>query len=177
MYITFTSQPLEAGDERSCHMSCSNRAYASASPGAHASPSGRMRWKPIELLAMILGFIFFFPAGLAILGWKIYQSKTAYAGDFGQFAHEKWGGFEKRSGLGEMARQFSAEWPASSGNSAFDDWRKAELKRLEEERRKIFEAEKAFDDYLEGLRQARDREEFERFMASRANQGPIAPQN
>lgn len=135
-----------------------------------------MRWKPIELMAMILGFIFFFPAGLAILGWKIYQSKTAYAGDFGQFAQEQWGGFEKRSGLADMARQFSGEWP-SSGNSAFDDWRKAELKRLEEERRKIFEAEKAFDDYLEGLRRAKDREEFEIFMASRASQGPVAPQS
>ena len=158
-------------------MSCSNRAYASAYPRPHGAPFGRMRWKPIEVVAMILGFVFFFPLGLAILGWKIFQAKTAYAGDFGQFAHEKWGGFEKRSGLGEMTRHFAAEWPASSGNSAFDEWRKAELARLEEERRKIFEAEKAFDDYLEGLRQARDREEFERFMASRANQGPIAPQS
>jgi hypothetical protein len=144
-----------------------------------------MRWKPIEILAMILGFIFFFPAGLAILGWKIYQAKTAYAGDFGQFAQEKWGGFEKRSGLGgglgaglgDWARHFSAEGPAASGNSAFDEWRKAELTRLEEERRKIFEAEKAFNDYLEGLRRAKDREEFESFMASRASQGPAEPQS
>jgi hypothetical protein len=133
-----------------------------------------MRWKPIELVAMILGFILFWPVGLAILGWKIYQAKTAYAGDFGQFAQEKWGGFEKRCGTFSGAR-FGGGWPASSGNSAFDDWRKAELERLEEERRKIFEAEKAFNDYLDGLRRAKDREEFERFMASRANQGPAAP--
>ena len=45
---------------------------------------------------------------------------------------------------------------------------RSRLERLEEERRKIYEAEKAFYDYLEGLRQAKDREEFERFMASRA---------
>jgi hypothetical protein len=130
-----------------------------------------MRWRPIEVVATIFGFIYFPPLGLAILAWKLYQAKTAYAGDFSQFAQEKWGGFEKRSGLGKMARNF-AEWPASSGNSAFDEWRKAELTRLEEERRKIFEAEKAFNDYLDGLRQAKDREEFERFMASRASQGP-----
>ena len=137
-----------------------------------SSRCGRMRWKPIEVVAMILGFIFFFPVGLAILAWKIFQAKTEYAGDFGQFAQEKWGGFEKRSGLGGMARQFAGEWPGSTGNSAFDDWRKAELTRLEEERRKIFEAEKAFYDYQEGLRRSKDREEFERFMASRAQQGP-----
>jgi hypothetical protein len=151
-------------------MSC----YSHARAGS--SHCGRMRWKPIELVAMILGFIFFFPIGLAILAWKIYQAKTAYAGDFGQFAQDKWGGFEKRCGFSAMARGFEGGWPASSGNSAFDDWRKTELARLEEERRKIFEAEKAFNDYLEGLRRAKDREEFERFMASRANQGPSEPQ-
>ena len=109
-----------------------------------------------------------------MLGWKIYQAKTDYAGDFGQFAQEKWGGFEKRSGLGDIARHFAGEGP-SSGNAAFDDWRKAELTRLEEERRKIFEAERAFSEYLEGLRRAKDREEFERFMASRAQQGSASP--
>jgi hypothetical protein len=128
----------------------------------------------MELAAMILGFVLFWPIGLAILGWKIYQAKTRYAGDFGQFAQEKWGGFERRSGLGDMARNFGGGL-GSSGNSAFDDWRKAELERLEEERRKIHEAEKAFYDYLEGLRQAKDREEFERFMASRGAKGPDAP--
>jgi hypothetical protein len=128
---------------------------------------GRMRWTPIELVAMILGFIFFFPIGLAILFWKIMQTKHAHARDFGAMAQEKWGDFEQRSGLAAMARR-CREWPASSGNSAFDDWRRAEMERLAEERRKIFEAEKAFEDYLDGLRRSRDREEFERFMAARA---------
>ncbi len=142
----------------------------------HPSHCGRMRWRPLEILAMILGFILFWPVGLAILGWKVYQAKTEYAGDFGQFAQEKWGGFEKRwGGFPDMASRFEGAWPPSSGNSAFDDWRKAELERLEEERRKIFEAEKAFNDYLDGLRRAKDREEFERFMSSRSNSGPANP--
>jgi hypothetical protein len=135
-----------------------------------------MRWKPIELVAIILGFVLFWPVGLAMLGWKIYQAKSYYAGDFGQFAQEKWGAFEKRSGLGDMARHFAGDGMASSGNTAFDEWRKAELARLEEERRRIFEAEKAFTDYVEGLRRAKDRAEFERFMASREQQGPAAPE-
>jgi hypothetical protein len=170
MYITFTSRAMAASGERSFPMSCSTHA------GAYPSHCGRMRWRPLELVAMILGFIFFFPVGLAILFWKIYQAKTAYAGDFSQFAQEKWGGFERRCGYPQMARHFARSWPASSGNSAFDDWRKAELERLEEERRKIFEAEKAFNDYLEGLRRSKDREEFERFMASRANPETPPPQ-
>jgi hypothetical protein len=170
MYITFTLRAMPACGEWSFLMSYSAQA------GAYPSHCRRMRWKPLELVAMILGFIFFFPVGLAILFWKIYQTKTAYAGDFGQFAQEKWGGFERRCGSPGMARHFARSWPASSGNTAFDDWRKAELERLEEERRKIFEAERAFNDYLDGLRRAKDREEFERFMASRANPGPSEPQ-
>ncbi|HWV79925.1 MAG TPA: DUF2852 domain-containing protein [Hyphomicrobiaceae bacterium] len=45
-------------------------------------------------------------------------------------------------------------------NSAFEEYRTAELARLEEE-------ERAFHDYLERLRTARDREEFEAFMQDR----------
>jgi Protein of unknown function (DUF2852) len=146
-------------------MSCSHHV------GAHMGHRGCMRWKPMEIAAIILGFIFFWPVGLALLGWKIYQGRTRYNGDFGDFAREKWGEFERRSGLGGMSREFAGSW-RTSGNFAFDEWRKAELERLEEERRRIHEAEKAFYDYLEGLRRAKDREDFERFMASRAAQGP-----
>ncbi len=126
-----------------------------------------LRWKPMEIAAIVLGFVLFWPVGLALLGWKIFSGKIRHDGDFGQFARERWGEFERRSGLGSMSRDFAGGW-RTSGNSAFDDWRKAELERLEEERRKIHEAEQAFYDYLEGLRRAKDREEFERFMASRA---------
>ncbi|MCW2276034.1 DUF2852 domain-containing protein [Rhodoblastus acidophilus] len=135
---------------------------------------GRMNWKPMEVLAMVIGFIWWAPIGLAILFWKIWQAKSRYKGDFGEFAQEKWGEFEQRAGLRGMARNFR-DWPGSSGNAAFDDWRKAELERLAEERRKIFEAEKAFEDYLEGLRHAKDREDFERFMAGRGK--PEQPQS
>ncbi len=55
----------------------------------------------------------------------------------------------------------------STGNSAFDEWRENELSRLEEERRKLEAAEREFTDYIESLRRAKDREEFERFMRDR----------
>ncbi|MBV9050830.1 MAG: DUF2852 domain-containing protein, partial [Hyphomicrobiales bacterium] len=43
--------------------------------------------------------------------------------------------------------------------------------RLEAERRKLAEEERAFADFLRELRTARDREEFDRFMQSRRQQG------
>ena len=48
---------------------------------------------------------------------------------------------------------------------AFDEWRQAELARLDEERRKLDEAQREFAEYVEAIRRAKDREEFERFMA------------
>ena len=50
----------------------------------------------------------------------------------------------------------------SSGNRAFDEYREATLKRLEEEQRE-------FRDFLDNLRHAKDRAEFDQFMSSRKN--------
>jgi Protein of unknown function (DUF2852) len=48
----------------------------------------------------------------------------------------------------------------SSGNRAFDEYRSETLKRLEEEQRE-------FKDFLARLRFAKDRAEFDQFMAER----------
>ena len=57
----------------------------------------------------------------------------------------------------------------SSGNRAFDDYRAETLKRLEDEQHE-------FKDFLERLRFAKDRAEFDQFMAERRQrpfeQGP-----
>ena len=62
--------------------------------------------------------------------------------------------------------------PASSGNRAFDDYRSETLKRLEDEQRE-------FKEFLERLRFAKDRSEFDQFMNERRNrpsgEAPQAP--
>ena len=62
-----------------------------------------------------------------------------------------------------------APWRPTSGNTAFDEWREAELARLEEERRKLEAAHREFAEYLDNVRKAKDREEFQRFMNERRN--------
>jgi hypothetical protein len=147
-------------------------------------------WSPMELVAMILGFIVFWPIGLAILFAKIWQSRSAHAGDLPSFIQaklnekfrekrEKW---EQKMGrhwaCGPGHRDFHDRscrtGPRSSGNLAFDEWREAELARLEEERQKLVAAEREFAGYMENLRRAKDREEFDRFMAARRNPSPDA---
>jgi hypothetical protein len=156
---------------------------------SHTSPSGEGgfgpragygrcgRWQPYEIAAMILGFVLFWPIGLAVLFWKIWQRKHAYEGDMVDFAREGfsnfWGlcGASSQRETGERAKQTwrGPGFARSSGNTAFDDWRESELARLEEERRKLAEAERDFAEHIEQLRRAKDREEFESFMRARKN--------
>jgi hypothetical protein len=52
-----------------------------------------------------------------------------------------------------------------SGNRAFDDYRAETLRRLEEEQRE-------FQEFLDRLRFAKDKSEFDAFMAERRNRPP-----
>ena len=54
--------------------------------------------------------------------------------------------------------------PRTSGNAAFDEYREETLKRLEQERAE-------FAEFLERLRLAKDKAEFDEFMAERAAKG------
>lgn len=55
-----------------------------------------------------------------------------------------------------------------TGNAAFDEYRDATLKRLEEDA-------KEFRSFLQRLRFAKDKEEFDRFMADRSRPAPDSP--
>jgi hypothetical protein len=133
---------------------------------------GGSRWTAFEIIAMILGFVVFWPIGLAILGYKFWQRR--YGGpDLQTLATDKWQ--EARTAMSSnsstwgcgVMRRASRYHAASTGNAAFDEWRTAELARLDEERRKLEEAQRDFSEYVDAIRRAKDREEFERFMAER----------
>ena len=57
--------------------------------------------------------------------------------------------------------------PPSSGNHAFDEYRAVTLRRLAEEQRD-------FRDFLDRLRHAKDKAEFDQFMTERRNRPPEA---
>jgi hypothetical protein len=134
----------------------------------------------------------FWPIGLAILIFKVWQRRAGYPGTLADFAQEKVGAnIEEKlrakwrehwgegsmwacghRGRGRAQREWRGFGPRSTGNAAFDDWRTAELARIEEERRKLWAAEQEFAEYMDSLKRARDREEFERFMNQRRNAPP-----
>ncbi len=120
--------------------------------------------RPAWLAAMVLGFIVFWPAGAAILAYMLWSGRMN-CGWHGGRGHGRWEGrfaerFERaRCRVEEEVRNFGRGTP-SSGNKAFDDYREATLKRLEEE-------EREFRAFLDRLRQAKDKSEFDQFMAER----------
>lgn len=97
------------------------------------------RGKGAWLMAMILGFIFIWPLGLAILFYMIWSNR--------------------------MSRSFfgcsrSRKPHSNTGNLAFDSYKHDTLKRLEDE-------QTAFQSFLHRLREAKDKTEFDAFMDDR----------
>ncbi len=126
------------------------------------APVARMPWlrraeawlddkgKGAWIAAMILGFVFFWPVGLALLAYMIW-SKRMFS----------------RHNCHARRQEFIARHRAMheafrpSGNSAFDAYKSETLKRLEDE-------QQAFESFLQRLRDAKDKSEFDAFMDDRA---------
>jgi hypothetical protein len=124
----------------------------------------RPAWTPLTIVLMVIGFIVFWPLGLAMLAYILWGDRIPEIRRHFEMSAEtarKWSGT-----CGPRSRRagFSA-----SGNAAFDEYRENELKRLEEERRKLDEELREFESYMRDLRRARDQEEFDRFKRERAH--------
>jgi hypothetical protein len=143
-------------------------AYAySPTPGTPVRPRDGMSWlgraeawlddrgKGAWIAAMVVGFVVFWPVGLALLAYMIWSKRMFGKSCTKSRSTEMWG----------AAR--SAMRP--SGNTAFDTYKTETLRRLEEE-------QAAFEAFLQRLREARDKAEFDQFMDDRAARAR-APRN
>jgi hypothetical protein len=121
--------------------------------------------KPAWIGLMILGFVFFWPVGLAILVYLIWSGRMGCGGHGG--AGRWWQAGQER--MQEGARRWCGPGRSgrSSGNRAFDEYRAETLRRLEDEQREFME-------FLDRLRHAKDKAEFDQFMAERGRraEGP-----
>ena len=95
------------------------------------------------IAAMVLGFIFFWPVGLAFLTYIIWK-KLVFHKSCNSSSH--------------FGRNHSVKRP--TGNAAFDAYKEQTLQRLKEEQEK-------FETYLQRLRDAKDKAEFDQFMNER----------
>ena len=112
---------------------------ASQGPLARAEAWLDDKGKGAWIAAMVLGFILFWPIGLALLAYMIWSKNMFKSGCRARNRHSF----------------------RTSGNSAFDAYKADTLRRLEDE-------QDAFESFLNRLREAKDKAEFDQFMADRA---------
>ena len=116
----------------------------------------RGTWAWIGL--MVAGFVLVWPVGLAILAYMIWSKRM--------FGHRHSGG--SRAMACGSRRERAESWRHArtamrpSGNATFDAYKNETLRRLEEEQR-------AFEEFLGRLREAKDKAEFDQFMDDRAH--------
>lgn len=125
----------------------------------------RPDWTPATIAMMVLGFVVFWPLGLAMLAYIIFGERLkTFKKDANDTVDGVFSSF-KRGGRNRYRPSFG------TGNVAFDDWRDAELARLDEERRKLDEMREQFNSYVRELRRAKDQDDFDRFMRERNSGG------
>lgn len=109
---------------------------------------GRGAW----IAVIVLGFIFFWPVGLALLAYVIW-SKRMFKGCAQSRHAARCGHHSHHSSARRMG--------GLTGNSAFDAYKADTLTRLERE-------QEEFESFLARLRASRDKAEFDQYMADRA---------
>ena len=136
-------------------------------------PGAMGRWTVPDIAATLVAFAVHWEVGVAFLGLKLWQQASGYQGSVFAFASEKWEGLVglARSVLAGANMPSLYIGPRSSGNAAFDTWRRTELSRIEAEREKLRMAEQEFATYRDELLHVKDREDFQRFMQARDNHG------
>ncbi|MEE9586641.1 MAG: DUF2852 domain-containing protein [Hyphomicrobiaceae bacterium] len=100
---------------------------------------------PAWIAVMVVSFILFWPVGLGILAYLIWS---------GRMGSWNCGGRHRTRGKSR------GRWHKTTGNTAFDEYRDETLKRLEDEQRE-------FTGFLDQLRAAKDKAEFDQFMDDR----------
>lgn len=107
---------------------------------------------PAWIALMVVGFLVWWPLGLVVLGYLVGSGRLA-----------PWIGCGARHWHRQSQSNPGGWWgmrSTSSGNRAFDEYRTETLRRLEEEQRE-------FKEFLDRLRHAKDKAEFDQFMAER----------
>ncbi len=120
------------------------------------------QWSPLTIGLMVLGFVIFWPIGLAVLAYILWGEKFGGSAEKAQSYWNKGCSYVRSN---TKHKGFGRTDYSPSGNAAFDDYRSEQLRRLDEERSRLDAEIDAFHEYMANLRKAKDREEFDRFMS------------
>ena len=140
---------------------CSSRRSTVDSRAHHSwsREAGRSgRWTTINIAAMVVGFVLFWPVGLVVLFW-IYSGRDVQ--DLPGAVREQWG------------RMFNGTQRTSgdSDNVVFNDYQQTQYDRIREIKEEIKSRARRFGEFRMDARRRADQEEFDRFMANGSKTG------
>ena len=153
--------------------------------------------KPAWIVLMVLGFILYWPIGLAILAYILWSGRMwsgpmgcGWQGRRGNVEEWRQRAIDRVNRAAEHWERKRARWEErmqrhggergrgpggglseglrETGNRAFDEYRADALRKLEEEAHE-------FRAFLERLRMAKDRAEFDDYMTERRNRPAGGP--
>ena len=131
-------------------------------PGWQYRGSNRL----LAIALTILAFMIWWPVGLAVLAFTI--GRRCMRRSFFREARQQWSEHGMSWKFGGWQGSCGPQ-PTGSGNRAFDEYRTETLRRLEEE-------QKEFAAFLDRLRFAKDKAEFDAFMAERRRAAEPPPE-
>jgi Protein of unknown function (DUF2852) len=110
---------------------------------------------PGLIIAMVVGFVSWWPVGMLVLAYILWSNSMGRVN--GQWIERA------KDAIGY--KWISGQFP----NSAFEEHKRETLKKLEEQRYKLEEEERAFRVFMDKVRMAKDRSDFEAFMKGQSN--------
>jgi hypothetical protein len=147
------------------------------SPSSQVPTNGYgWRWKPLDIVVLLIAFAIYWPVGLIVLAWKLWNDRQPNPQDLGVLLQT---GFARLQGLfdtvangfgGSQTRAAgpfaAASEPPQTGNAAFDAEIREKWARTEAERQRILDEAEAFRAFLAAERSG-DRDVYERFRQAR----------
>ena len=125
--------------------------------GSHARGSGccgfsnSANWSVTNIVAMVIGFVLFWPLGLFMLYW-IFKGRDVR--DLRRHFGEKWNRFKGNEGAKGNG----------TDNQVFNEYQQTQFDRIREIKDEIKERARRFAEFRSDAKRRADEEEFRRFM-------------
>jgi len=143
--------------------SAQTQAFRSAGRSSRGERSSRSVGG-VYIAAMVLGFVFFWPIGLAMLAWALWRDQIRANPMVQKFMQGSMPTPPSMPNLGGLMGR-------RSSNSALAEYLEQEQSRLKAEQHKLDELVKAFEAFKQAERQTADQRDFEEFLRRRESSG------
>ncbi len=115
-------------------------------------------WSGLNIAAMVVGFVFFWPVGLFLLFWTLTGRDVR---DIPSAAQDTWSAVFNGASSGSRGHK-----DAKGENSMFDEFQQTQRDRIAELKKEIKDRARRFRDFRSAAKRRADEAEFSEFMSS-----------